>query len=105
MSVGSDDRLEISVELVNGGEAAYESVFYLDLPESLQYVKTEVTQGYGDSVAQNYGSIPVLCSPPTQKNNHMLKCDIGNPMEGGARVSEHNFNPIHPAVWRKPFLT
>jgi len=86
-SVGSEERLEISLNIANDGEDAYESVFYLDLPESVSYIKTEVTQGYGDIVTQKYGSIQVLCSPPTARNNHILKCDLGNPMAGGSNVS------------------
>ena len=43
-SVGSDERLELSLEVVNDGEDAYEANFYLDLPESINYIKTELLE-------------------------------------------------------------
>ena len=32
-------------------------------------------------------SPPVLCSPPSQRNEHVLKCDLGNPMAGNSKVN------------------
>ena len=84
-SVGSEERLEISLEIHNHGEDAYEATFYLQLPEAVNYRKTEVMEGYGEI---SRGSIPVLCSPPTQTNEFVLKCDLGNPMEANSKVSE-----------------
>ena len=82
-SVGSEDRFEINLEVHNHGEDAYEATFYLNLPEAVNYVKTEVMEGYGEI---SHGSIPVLCSPPTLNNNFVLKCDLGNPMEANSKV-------------------
>ena len=83
--VGSEERFELSLEIENGGEDAYEAILHLDLPESLSYIKTEVVEGYGEAA-----TVPVLCSPPTHNNNFVLKCDLGNPMAGGSKV---NFLP------------
>ena len=83
-SVGSEDRFEINLEIHNHGEDAYEATFYLNLPEAVNYVKTEVMEGYGEI---SHGSIPVLCSPPTINNNVVLKFDLGNPMEANSKVS------------------
>ena len=55
----------------------------MQLPESVNYVKTEVMEGYGE-IARD--SIPVLCSPPTFSNQFVLKCDLGNPMEANSKV-------------------
>jgi len=82
-SVGSDERLELSLEVVNDGEDAYEANFYLDLPESINYIKTELLE----VSSQGGTSPPVLCSPPSQRNEHVLKCDLGNPMAGNSKVS------------------
>jgi len=85
-SVGSDERLEISMEIINEGEDAYETNFFLDLPESINYIKTELRDEVSDGLP--YGTTPpVLCSPPTLRNGHVLKCDLGNPMGRNSKVS------------------
>ena len=81
--MGGDERLEISLEVVNEGEDAYEANFYLDLPESINYIKTELLE----VSSQGGTSPPVLCSPPSQRNEHVLKCDLGNPMAGNSKVN------------------
>ena len=82
--MGSEERLEISLEIQNNGEDAYEANFYLTIPESINYVKTEVLEGYGEVSSSG---VPVLCSPPTVNNNFVLKCDLGNPMEAESKVT------------------
>jgi len=73
----------LSLEVVNDGEDAYEANFFLDLPESINYIKTELLEV--SSVSGT--SPPVLCSPPSQRNEHVLKCDLGNPMARNSKVS------------------
>ena len=82
-SVGSEERLELEIEIFNDGEDAYESSFYLELPESVNYVKTELRGRGGEGGAQQP---PVLCSAPAERNRHTLKCDLGNPMVAKTRV-------------------
>ena len=84
-SVGSDERLEISIEIVNEGEDAYEANFFLDLPESINYIKTELKEEEGE--ASGTTTPPVLCSPPTLRNEHVLKCEMGNPMAANSKVN------------------
>ena len=86
-SVGSDERLELSMEVVNDGEDAYEANFFLDLPESINYIKTELLE----VSSQGGTSPPVLCSPPSQRNEHVLKCDLGNPMARNSKVKGKYF--------------
>lgn len=86
-SVGSDERLELSMEVVNDGEDAYEANFFLDLPESINYIKTELLE----VSSQGGTSPPVLCSPPSQRNEHVLKCDLGNPMARNSKVRVNIF--------------
>ena len=81
-SVGSEDRLELDIEVFNDGEDAYEANFYLELPESVNYVKTELR-----GTAAGGAVPPVLCSAPSDRNGHTLKCDLGNPMVAGGRVA------------------
>ena len=84
--MGGDERLEISLEVVNDGEDAYEANFYLDLPESINYIKTELLE-VSSSSQGGTSSPPVLCSPPSLRNEHVLKCDLGNPMAGNSKVN------------------
>ena len=84
-SVGGDERLEISIEIANEGEDAYEANFFLDLPESINYIKTELKEATKDIIGG--GSPSVLCSPPTLRNEHVLKCEMGNPMAANSKVN------------------
>ena len=77
--MGSDERLHLDIEVFNDGEDAYESSFHLDLPESVNYVKAELRGGAGRP--------PVLCSAPAERNQHTLKCGLGNPMAAATRVA------------------
>merc|ERR1719233_1819512 len=83
-SVGSDERLEISIEIVNNGEDAYEAYFFMYLPESINFIKTELNP---DNEDRGLGTPPLLCSPPTLHNQHVLKCEMGNPMAANSEVS------------------
>ena len=85
-SVGSDERLEISIEIVNDGEDAYEANFFLDLPESINYIKTELKEEISEGGVIGT-TPPVLCSPPTLRNEHVLKCEMGNPMAANSKVN------------------
>ena len=97
--MGGDERLEISLEVVNDGEDAYEANFYLDLPESINYIKTELLE----VSSQGGTSPPVLCSPPSQRNEHVLKCDLGNPMAGNSKVnifrSKHSLELVNMQIF------
>ncbi len=94
--VGSEERFELSLEIQNAGEDAYEATLYLDLPESLSYIKTEVVEGYGEA------TVPVLCSPPTHNNNFVLKCDLGNPMAAASKVNLVIISVTLGTPWRRP---
>jgi Integrin alpha len=70
--LGSERRLEINVEVFNGGEDAFESMFYLTIPPGLNYINIE-RLGADSTVA-------VQCSAPSSTTNNTLRCDIGNPL-------------------------
>ena len=40
--IGSDQRLELSVEVTNEGEDAYEAALYVAMPSNVSYIKTEM---------------------------------------------------------------
>jgi hypothetical protein len=81
--IGSDQRLELSVHVTNEGEDAYEATLYVAMPSNVSYIKTEMlsVSNAGTSEMSN-----VLCSPPTNDNGFVLKCDLGNPMLGFSMV-------------------
>ena len=83
--IGSDQRLELSVDVTNEAEDAYEAALYVSMPSNVSYIKTEMM------TTSNLGSTSeisnVLCSPPTSDNGYVLKCDLGNPMLGFSSVS------------------
>ena len=78
--IGSDERLELNLNITNEGEDAYESTLYVNVPQHVSYIKTEMV-GFNPS-----DMVSVLCSPPTMENNFVLKCDLGNPMMGFSMV-------------------
>ena len=52
--IGSDQRLELSVEVTNEGEDAYEAALYVAMPSNVSYIKTEM-------LAQtNAGIVPIF---------------------------------------------
>ncbi len=78
--IGSDQKLEVSMNITNEGEDAYEAALYVQLPPHVSY-KTEMISNGGPELNS------VLCSPPTFENDFMLKCDLGNPMLGFSMIS------------------
>ena len=78
--IGSEDKLELSMNITNQGEDAYEAALYVHLPQHVSYIKTEMI---GTNPSE---MVSVLCSPPTIENNFVLKCDLGNPMMGFSKV-------------------
>ena len=81
--IGSEDKLELSMNITNEGEDAYEATLYVALPKHVSYIKTEMI---GTNPAE---LVSVLCSPPTLENNFVLKCELGNPMMGFSMVSHY----------------
>ena len=80
--IGSEDKLELSMNITNEGEDAYEATLYVALPKHVSYIKTEMIGSANPSEL-----VSVLCSPPTLENNFVLKCELGNPMMGFSKVS------------------
>ena len=72
--IGSEDTLELKIDITNEGEDAYEAALYVYLPQHVSYRKTEMI---GSNPSE---MVSVLCSPPTMDNNFVLKCDLGNPL-------------------------
>ena len=80
--IGSEDKLELAMNITNEGEDAYEATLYVALPKHVSYIKTEMIGSANPSEL-----VSVLCSRPTLENNFVLKCELGNPMMGFSKVS------------------
>ena len=70
-TLGSGTRLEIDVNVFNVAEHAFEAMLFLQLPKEVDFVNIERSDS-SESL--------VLCSPPTDKTGHVLRCDLGNPL-------------------------
>jgi len=40
--IGSEDKLELSMNITNDGEDAYEATLYVAMPKHVSYIKTEM---------------------------------------------------------------
>ena len=74
---GGEDKMQISADIINQGEDAFNAMLYLQLPKEVNYMSAEaVTSG-----------LSVLCSPPSAMNNRTLQCDVGNPLPANTQVN------------------
>ncbi|XP_071748124.1 integrin alpha-PS2 isoform X2 [Lepeophtheirus salmonis] len=87
--VGSEERFELDITIFNHGEAAYETTFYLHIPNKVYYKKMRMIniQNEKNISIIKHRTPKILCSPPSQKNNFYLKCDLGNPMTTLSKIS------------------
>ena len=99
--IGSENRIELHINITNRGEDAYEASLLVAFPPNVDYIRTELlktatvlpTKNYNDvtnlpledsssDISAPYIARPtsVLCSAPTPQNGHILNCDLGNPL-------------------------
>jgi len=69
--LGSGERMEIQVSVLNAAEDAFEATVYLFLPPTVSFINIER--------ADNSDTF-ILCSPPAPGGNNVLRCDVGNPL-------------------------
>ena len=72
--IGSKDSVEMTINVTNHGEDAYEAIMYIRFPPNAGYGRTEQIEAYPEGVGS------VLCSAPNNMNNHTLRCELGNPL-------------------------
>lgn len=77
--LGSDDLLEFDVKIKNLGEDAFESNFFMSVPQGMNFRKI-VPMG-------EKSETPVTCTAPSPLTNNNLKCDIGNPLLSNKNVN------------------
>lgn len=68
--------MEITAEIINNGEDAFNAMLYLQLPREINW----------NSASSSTPGISVLCSAPDAMNNRTLECDVGNPFPANTRV-------------------
>ena len=85
--IGSDQRLELSIDVTNDGEDAYEATLFVAMPSNVSYIKTEMLASTNLATGATTEISNVLCSPPNSENGFVLKCDLGNPMLANSLVS------------------
>ncbi|XP_014219756.1 integrin alpha-PS2 [Copidosoma floridanum] len=76
--LGSGEILELNVAIKNNAEDAFESVFYMQLPVGIDFIKT-------DSESES-SEIFIQCTAPSANSNNTLRCDVGNPLPEGKLV-------------------
>ena len=98
--IGSENRLDLHINVTNRGEDAYEASLLVQFPPNVDYIKTELLRTAtvfppemsGDpssdsSSRKEFGQTSVLCSAPTPQNGYILICDLGNPLVERSMVS------------------
>lgn len=89
--LGSGENLHIDVKVENSGEDAFEAAYYLMIPPGVTYAKMERLDKDADTL--------IYCSITNRfpDGNTTLKCDLGNPMASGQKVSE--FSKVVSYFW------
>ena len=76
---GGQDKMEITAEIINNGEDAFNAMLYLQLPREINW----------NSASSSTPGVSVLCSAPDAMNNRTLECDVGNPFPANTRVCKN----------------
>ncbi|XP_032514077.2 integrin alpha-PS2 isoform X2 [Danaus plexippus] len=81
--LGSGENVHIDVKVDNGGEDAFETAYYLQIPAGVTYAKMERLD------KDTAETSPIYCSIKNKgtSGNSTLKCDLGNPMASGQSVN------------------
>lgn len=77
--IGSDDLLEFDVKVLNLGEDAFESGFFMTVPKGMTFRKAIPIGEKSET--------QVTCTPPSAATNDTLKCEIGNPLLANKAVN------------------
>ena len=68
--------MNVDVTILNAGEDAFGSEFYLHLPPTLSYINTD----------RDVTDSSILCFAPSAINGPSLRCEIGNPLPASKTV-------------------
>lgn len=77
-TIGSNKQLVLDVTVRNNGEDAYESMFYLFMPPTINY--------RGINETRQNSAAPACAYRPDQVGDNVLVCDLGNPQAGGETI-------------------
>ncbi|GBP17175.1 Integrin alpha-PS2 [Eumeta japonica] len=81
--LGSDQKVDIDVEVANTKEDAFEAAYYLHIPRGVSYNRMQMQTPDGQE------QLPVYCSVSARHANgsSTLRCDVGNPLPSGRKVN------------------
>uniref|UniRef100_T1JAL1 Uncharacterized protein n=1 Tax=Strigamia maritima TaxID=126957 RepID=T1JAL1_STRMM len=74
--MGTQKRLELQINIVNAGEDAFETTFYIEIPPGVDYINV-------DQISTN---VPVSCTTISLSSSH-YQCDVGNPLKAKETVT------------------
>ena len=74
--IGSKEKIVIKAIVTNGGEDAFNSRFFLQIPRGVSFSKANSSDT----------EVSLLCDEPTAMNEYTLRCEIGNPLAANSMV-------------------
>ena len=74
--IGSKEKIVIKAIITNGGEDAFNSRFFLQIPRGVSFSKANSSDT----------EVSLLCDEPTAMNEYTLRCEIGNPLAANSMV-------------------
>ncbi|XP_070507183.1 integrin alpha-PS2 isoform X2 [Chironomus tepperi] len=77
--LGGNESLTVDVLVSNFGEDAFESTFFMTVPQGLDF---KSTKKLGESRDTSF-----ICTAPSAMTNYTLRCDIGNPLPAKKSVN------------------
>lgn len=77
--LGGNESLTVDILVSNHGEDAFESTFFMTVPQGLDF---KSTKKLGESRDTSF-----ICTAPSAITNYTLKCDIGNPLPAKKSVN------------------
>ena len=77
--LGGNESLTVDVLITNRGEDAFESTFFMTVPQGLDFKRTKKLGDTRDT--------SLTCTAPSELTNYTLKCNIGNPLPANKFVN------------------
>ncbi|KAL7028917.1 hypothetical protein ACKWTF_006042 [Chironomus riparius] len=77
--LGGNESLTVDILISNHGEDAFESTFFMTVPQGLDF---KSTKKLGESRDTSF-----ICTAPSAMTNYTLRCDIGNPLPAKKSVN------------------
>ena len=79
--MGSGERLEVTTQISNRGEDAFNALLEVQLPRGVSYINANTSEP----------GLNILCSAPKPLNNYTLQCEVGNPLRANSEITVRVF--------------